>query len=139
MHDWPTTLKDAGLRVTAGRVAVLTALADHPHMRVGDVTEAVRERTGSASVQAVYDNLATLHSHGLLKRVEPAGQPPRYELETGDNHHHLICRTCGWMRDVPCPTGAAPCLSAVHDTDFVVDEAEVIYWGKCANCYERKQ
>lgn len=139
MHDWPTTLKDAGLRVTAGRVAVLTALADHPHMRVGDVTEAVRERTGSASVQAVYDNLATLHSHGLLKRVEPAGQPPRYELETGDNHHHLVCRACGLMRDVECAVGEAPCLSAVCDDDFFIEEAEVIYWGKCANCYERNQ
>ncbi|MFD0866483.1 Fur family transcriptional regulator [Tessaracoccus lubricantis] len=139
MHDWPTTLKDAGMRVTAGRVAVLTILADQPHMRVGDMTEAVRERTGSASVQAVYDNLAALHAHGLIRRVEPAGQPPRYELENGDNHHHLMCRICGDMRDVPCAVGAAPCLSAADDHGFLIDEAEVIYWGTCANCNERKQ
>lgn len=139
MHDWPTTLKDAGLRITAGRVAVLTALTEQPHLRVGDVTDAVRSRTGSASVQAVYDNLAALHTHGLIRRVEPAGQPPRYELETGDNHHHLICRTCGDMRDVECATGAAPCLSAVGDHGFVIDEAEVIYWGTCAHCNERNQ
>ncbi|MDO5676823.1 MAG: Fur family transcriptional regulator [Propionibacteriaceae bacterium] len=138
MHDWPTTLKDAGLRVTAGRVAVLDSLDGRPHLGVSDVTEAVRERTGSASVQAVYDNLATLHSHGLIRRVEPAGQPPRYELETGDNHHHLICRSCGQMHDVECAVGEAPCISAVDDHGFRIQEAEVIYWGLCANCHERK-
>lgn len=138
MYDWPTHLKDAGMRVTAGRVAVLTALQDHPHLGVNEVTSAVRERTGSASVQAVYDNLATLHSHGLIRRVEPAGQPPRYELETGDNHHHIICRSCGLMRDVECAVGAAPCLTAIHDHGFVIDQAEVIYWGLCAQCQERK-
>ena len=139
MTDWQGRLRDAGLRVTGGRVAILTTLAERPHLGVGDVAAAVRERAGSASTQAVYDNLAALHASGLIRRVEPAGQPPRFELQTGDNHHHLMCRSCGAMHDVACSIGHSPCLSPSNDHGFVIDEAEVIYWGLCAACNERNQ
>lgn len=139
MDDWPQKLRDAGLRVTAGRVAVLTALADEPHLNVNAVLAAVRTRVGSASVQAVYDVLAALHEARLIRRVEPAGQPPRYELASDDNHHHLVCRSCGAVRDVACAVGHAPCLSPSQVPGFVVDEAEVIYWGLCAQCHEKTQ
>lgn len=137
MSDWSTALHDAGLRVTAGRVAILSELEARPHLGVGDIVTAVRERAGSASTQAVYDNLSALHGQGLIRRVEPAGRPPVFELQTGDNHHHLMCRSCGAMRDVACTIGHAPCLSPSADHGFVVDEAEVIYWGLCAICNER--
>lgn len=135
MHtDATGTLRGAQLRVTSGRIAVLNELAERAHLGVGEITDAVRERTGSASVQAVYDILAALHGAGLIRRVEPAGQPPRYELQRGDNHHHLICRSCAAMYDVACPVGHSPCLSPSNSHGFVVDEAEVIYWGLCAAC-----
>ena len=139
MTDWPTILREADLRVTAGRLAALAALEERPHLGVAEVAEAVRERAGSASTQAVYDILSTLHAHGIVRRVEPAGQPPRYEIQNGDNHHHLMCRSCGLMRDVACSIGHSPCLSPSADQGFVVDEAEVIYWGLCAQCNERNQ
>ena len=136
--DWSTALREAGLRVTAGRVAVLSALSDQPHLGVNDIAEGVRERAGSTSTQAVYDVLSALHEARLIRRVEPAGQPPRYELQTGDNHHHLVCRGCGDMRDLACAVGDTPCLSPSDPAGFVVDEAEVIYWGVCATCNGRK-
>lgn len=139
MHDWSTTLRDAGLRVTAGRLAVLTTLADRPHLGVGGITDAVRQRAGSTSTQAVYDVLGALHEARLIRRVEPAGQPPRFEIQTGDNHHHLMCRSCGAMRDVACSIGHSPCLSPSDAAGCVIDEAEVIYWGLCATCNGRKQ
>lgn len=135
MHtDWTTALRGAQLRVTAGRIAVLSELDERPHLGVGEITEAVRARTGSASTQAVYDILSALHGAGLIRRVEPAGQPPRYELQNGDNHHHLMCRLCGAMYDVACSLGHSPCLIPSNDHGFVIDEAEVIYWGRCAQC-----
>ncbi|GAA3864667.1 Fur family transcriptional regulator [Tessaracoccus defluvii] len=135
-QNWAEALHDAGLRVTAGRVAVLTELSERPHLGVGEITDAVRSRAGTASVQAVYDALAALHKAALIRRVEPAGQPPRYELQNGDNHHHLMCRSCGAMRDVACSIGHSPCLSPSQTHGFVIDEAEVIYWGLCAQCNE---
>lgn len=133
-RDWAARLRGAGLRVTAGRVAALATLDEHPHSGIGDLTAAIRVRAGSASTQAVYDVLAALLSAGLIRRVEPAGQPPRYELESGDNHHHAICRTCGAMQDIACAVGHAPCLSAEGGDGFSVDEAEVIFWGTCRRC-----
>lgn len=135
-HDWPAKLKTAGLRVTAGRLAVLSALEERPHLGLADIGVAVRERLGSVSTQALYDVPAALHSARLIRRVEPAGSPPRYELEGADNHHHAVCRSCGAMHDVACVTGHAPCLTPARSDGFVVDEAEVIYWGLCAQCNE---
>ncbi|WGT47966.1 Fur family transcriptional regulator [Tessaracoccus lacteus] len=139
MTDWPTLLRDAGLRVTAGRLAVLTELESGDHLGVGEITDAVRSRIGSASTQAVYDVLAALHDAHLIRRVEPAGHSPRYELETSDNHHHLMCRRCGAMRNVACVTGHAPCLSPSETGGFVVDEAELVFWGLCPSCQENTE
>lgn len=132
--DRASLLRRHGLRVTTQRLAVLGALADRPHGTADDVYGAVRAETGPISRQAVYDVLAALTDKGLLRRIEPAGSPARYEDRTGDNHHHLVCRACGRIVDVDCGVGAAPCLTAVDDAGFVVDEAEVIYWGRCPDC-----
>lgn len=128
-------LRAHGLRATASRVAVLDVLAAHPgHPDAEAVREAVTARLGSISIQAVYDILHTFTDAGLLRRIEPAGHPARYEARVGDNHHHLICRSCGETRDVDCATGAAPCLSPGEGHGFAVDEAEVIFWGLCPRC-----
>jgi len=128
-------LRGAGLRATAPRVAVLAVLAEAPHADADDVARGVRSRIGSVSTQAVYDVLRALCRAGLVRRIEPAGSPALFELRVADNHHHLVCRSCGTVRDVDCAVGAAPCLvPAVDGTDFAVDEAEVIYWGTCARC-----
>lgn len=127
-------LRAAGLRVTAPRVAVLTEVTARPHADVDTLARATRDRLGKVSVQAVYDVLRVLVDHGLVRRLEPAGSPARYEPQTGDNHHHLVCRRCGQISDVDCATGAAPCLDAVDDLGFVIDEAEVVYWGVCPDC-----
>jgi Fur family ferric uptake transcriptional regulator len=128
-------LRDAGLRVTASRVAVLRVLAesaDHP--RVDQVLERVRLSGVSISTQAGYDVCEALHSASLARRIEPAGGPARYEARVGDNHHHLVCRTCGEIVDVDCAVGSTPCLTADDEHGFVVDEAEVVYWGTCPDC-----
>jgi Fur family transcriptional regulator, stress-responsive regulator len=131
-------LRQRGLRVTAQRLAVLRAVADTPHVTADAVAESVRGEIGSISVQAVYDALGALTENGLLRRIEPAGSPARYERRVGDNHHHLICRGCGRMVDVDCAVGEAPCLTPLDENKvldgFVVDEAEVIYWGMCPDC-----
>ncbi|MFX4288141.1 Fur family transcriptional regulator [Janibacter sp. G349] len=129
-------LRGHSLRVTAPRVAVLRELSAHPHADVDTITRATRERLGSVSTQAVYDILGALAAQGMVRKFEPAGHPARYELELGDNHHHLVCRTCGTMLDVECAPGAAPCLDAADDHGFAIDEAEVIYWGTCPACAE---
>jgi Fe2+ or Zn2+ uptake regulation protein len=132
-------LKDAGLRVTAQRRAVLEAVAetgDHP--TVDDVARRVRVAIGSVSTQAVYDVLDALHRARLVRRLEPAGSPVRYEARVGDNHHHLVCRQCGLTVDVDCAVGRAPCLRPDDDGGFVVDEAEVTYWGTCPACKKKK-
>jgi Fur family ferric uptake transcriptional regulator len=132
-------LRDAGLRVTASRLAVLTAVAaGAPHSSVDAVVSAVRDRLGDGSAQTVYNVLRALTDAGLVRRIEPAGRPGLYELRVGDNHHHVVCRTCGVIADVDCAVGDTPCLTP-SDPDgsldgFVLDEAEVIYWGLCPDC-----
>jgi len=133
--DLAAALRRAGLRVTASRLAVLTALASGaPHSSVDAVVSAVRERLGDSSAQTVYNVLHTLADVGLVRRIEPAGQPGLYELRVGDNHHHLVCRYCGAIADVDCAVGHAPCLTAADDLGYEIDEAEVIYWGRCPAC-----
>jgi Fur family ferric uptake transcriptional regulator len=128
-------LRNRGLRVTRPRLAVLDVLTEsRSHLDVEEITSRVRGRLESVSVQAVYDVLAALTSAGLARRIAPAGAPARYEARAGDNHHHLVCRECGHIVDVDCATGAAPCLEPIEASGFVVDEAEVTFWGRCARC-----
>ena len=127
-------LRSAGLRVTAPRLAVLDALADHPHGDVDVIARAVRTRLGAVSTQAVYDILRALTGARLARRIEPAGGPARYETRVGDNHHHVVCRRCGATTDVDCAVGAAPCLEPSTDEGFLIDEAEVTFWGYCPTC-----
>ncbi|MHC6213814.1 Fur family transcriptional regulator [Rhodococcus ruber] len=134
--DIPAQLRAAGLRVTAPRVAVLGAVAAHPHSDADEIAVAVRSELGSVSTQAVYDVLKACVGAGLLRRIEPAGSPARYETRIGDNHHHLVCRNCGAVTDIDCVVGAAPCLVPSDDHGFAVDEAEVTFWGLCPDCRE---
>ena len=127
-------LRRHGLQVTAQRLAVLAAVAERPHGTADDVARAVRAGIGVISRQAVYDALGILAERGLIRRIQPAGSPARYEDRVGDNHHHLICSSCGQMVDVDCAVGEAPCLTAAEDSGFEIDEAEVIYWGRCPGC-----
>ena len=127
-------LRGAALRVTAPRRAVLGAVAAHPHASTDELLAAVRQELPGVSHQAVYDVLRALTTAGLLRRIEPAGSVARYESRTGDNHHHVVCRGCGTIADVDCATGAAPCLTASDDHGFTIDEAEVVYWGRCPAC-----
>jgi Fe2+ or Zn2+ uptake regulation protein len=127
-------LRLRGLRVTAQRLAVLRAVSDAPHVTADVVAATVRGEIGSISIQAVYDALGALTDKGLVRRIQPAGSPARYEGRVGDNHHHLICRVCERMVDVDCAVGDRPCLTAVEDFGYEVDEAEVIYWGRCPEC-----
>ena len=127
-------LREAGLRVTQQRVAVLGALAQSPHADVEAIAAATRAAIGTVSTQAVYDVLAALTGAGLARRIEPAGSPARFELRVGDNHHHVVCRSCGAVADVDCAHGNAPCLTASNDHGFTIDEAEVTYWGICPEC-----
>ena len=127
-------LRGAGLRVTAARVALLETVRAGDHLDVEAITSGVRERVGHVSVQAVYEALHALTAAGLVRRIEPAGSPARYERRVGDNHHHVVCRSCGAVADVDCATGDAPCLTASEDHGFVIDEAEVTYWGLCPDC-----
>lgn len=134
--DPVTLLREAGLRVTRPRLAVMTALEAHPHADADSVSRVVRRELGAVSTQAVYDVLRALADAGLVRRIEPAGSPARYELRVGDNHHHLVCRGCGAIRDVDCAVGARPCLDTdTLDHGFVIDEAEVTYWGTCPDCH----
>lgn len=132
--DGERLLREAGLRVTAVRRAVLSALGTLQHATAEDVVRAVRADLGTASVQAVYDTLHTLTDTGLLRRLEPAGHPARYERRVGDNHHHLVCRVCGAVVDVDCTAGAAPCLLPSDGHGFTLETAEVTFWGLCPEC-----
>ena len=135
MGTHPTEiLRDHGLRVTAQRLAVLRAVSSTPHATTGALVQTVRDELGAVSVQAVYDVLEILTEKGLLRRIRPAGSPARYEDRVGDNHHHLVCRICDRMLDVDCAVGDPPCLTAVEDFGFEIDEAEVVYWGRCPEC-----
>jgi Fur family ferric uptake transcriptional regulator len=127
-------LRQHGLQVTAQRLAVLRAVTEAPHRTADDIEQIVRAEIGAISRQAVYDALGTLTEKGLLRRIQPAGSPARYEDRVGDNHHHLICRTCGQTVDVDCAVGDTPCLTAGDDAGYEIDEAEVIYWGRCPAC-----
>jgi len=127
-------LRDAGLRVTAPRLAVLSCVRELDHPDVDDVVRAARLQLGAVSIQAVYDVLRVFEEAGLVRRIEPAGSPVRYETRVGDNHHHLVCRRCGVVADVDCVVGHAPCLEPASDTGFVVDEADVTFWGICPRC-----
>lgn len=130
----PQLLRGAGLRVTGVRLAVLRALDGHEHATADDVVRAVRADLGAVSVQAVYDSLNTLATAGLLRRMEPAGHPARYERRVGDNHHHIVCRGCGRIADVDCTVGHSPCLTPSDAHGFAVDLAEVTFWGLCPRC-----
>jgi Fur family ferric uptake transcriptional regulator len=127
-------LRRHGLNVTAQRLAVMRAVASRPHSTADDVYTAVHREIGAISRQAVYDTLAVLTDKSALRRIQPAGSAARYEDRVGDNHHHLICRTCNRMVDVDCAVGDTPCLTAADDSGYEVDEAEVIYWGRCPDC-----
>lgn len=135
--DPAAMLREKSLRVTRPRLAVLSALAAHPHADVEAIAGAARAELGSVSTQAVYDVLKALTEAGLVRRIEPAGSPARFEARVGDNHHHVVCRKCGEIADVDCAVGAAPCLTASNTQGFVVDEAEVTYWGLCPGCSAR--
>ena len=127
-------LRGAGLRVTAVRVALLEAVRHGDHLGVEALAAGVRDRVGHVSLQAVYEALNALAATGLVRRIQPAGSPARFEGRIGDNHHHAICRVCGAVADVDCAVGEAPCLTASDDHGFEIDEAEVIYWGLCPDC-----
>lgn len=129
------SLRRAGLRVTAPRLAVLNAvLGEGQHRDADAIADAARRRLGALSTQAVYDNLHTLEKAGLIRRIQPSGHPARFEARVGDNHHHIVCRRCGMTADVDCAVGAAPCLEPSADHGFIVQEAEVIFWGLCPQC-----
>ncbi|MFB4283764.1 MULTISPECIES: Fur family transcriptional regulator [unclassified Nonomuraea] len=127
-------LRGVGLRVTAARVALLETVRGGDHLDVEAIAAGVRERVGHISLQAVYEALHALTAAGLVRRIEPAGSPARFEGRVGDNHHHIVCRSCGAVADVDCAVGHAPCLNAADDHGFSIDEAEVIYWGLCPDC-----
>jgi len=131
-------LRDARLRVTRPRIAVLAALSDSPHADTASIIEAAREELGTVSHQAGYDVLRALSGAGLVRCIEPQGSVPRYELRIGDNHHHLVCRACGVIADIDCAVGYTPCLTASDDHGFTIDEAEVVYWGYCPACSTRR-
>lgn len=134
IHDPAKTLREHGVQVTAQRMAVLRAVSARPHCTADDVAESVRSEIGAISRQAVYDALGLLVEKGIVRRIQPAGSPARYEDRVCDNHHHLICRRCGKTVDVDCAIGSAPCLTAADTAGYRIDEAEVIYWGVCPAC-----
>jgi Fe2+ or Zn2+ uptake regulation protein len=128
------SLRRAALRVTSPRLAVLAAVHEHPHSDTDSIIRAVREDLRTVSHQAVYDVLRALTVAGLVRRIEPSGSVARYEARVGDNHHHVVCRSCGAIHDVDCAVGDTPCLTASDDRGFAIDEAEVTYWGHCPDC-----
>ena len=127
-------LRQRGIQVTAQRLAVLRAVSSEPHLTADRVAEIVRGEIGAISLQSVYDALSLLATEGLIRRIQPAGSPARFEDRVGDNHHHLICRVCGRLVDVDCAVGSAPCLTASDDRGYEIDQAEVAYWGRCPDC-----
>ncbi len=139
-HTLHKSLRQAGLRVTASRLAVLTAvLGKGQHRDAETIAQAAREQLGTLSTQAVYDNLHILEEAGLVRRIQPSGHPGRYEARVGDNHHHIVCRRCGMTADVDCTVGTAPCLEPSATHGFVVEQAEVIFWGLCPECRQENQ
>ncbi|MCG7429095.1 Fur family transcriptional regulator [Dermacoccus nishinomiyaensis] len=138
--DPRTMLRQVNLRITGPRVAILDALETRPHSDAETVIQAVRDSYGKVSTQTVYDALHAMTAHGIIRRIEPAGQSALYERRVGDNHHHLVCRQCATIVDIPCAVGDTPCLTAAHESElsegFDIDEAEVTYWGVCRACRE---
>ena len=135
MHDSPADLlRQHGIQVTAQRLAVMRAVSEHPHLTADGLADAARAEIGAISRQSVYDALGVLVETGLVRRIQPVGSPALYEDRVNDNHHHLVCRECGKVVDVDCAVGAAPCLTAVDDMGYEIDEAEVAYWGRCPEC-----
>jgi Fur family ferric uptake transcriptional regulator len=132
--DLSAALRTAGLRVTASRLAVLSAVAEGEHLTADQVASDVRGRVGTISTQAVYDVLGALTRAGLTRRIEPAGSPARYETRVGDNHHHVVCRVCGAVSDIDCVVGEPPCLLPTESSGYRIDEAEVTFWGLCPTC-----
>lgn len=136
--DWELLLKNAGLRVTAQRLSILEVISRNPHAQVDSIVARVNERIGKISVQAVYDVLRILAGAGLVRQIEPAGSAVRFEVRVGDNHHHVVCRICGITQDIDCVVGHAPCLEPSSTNGFVLDEAEVTFWGFCPECQNSK-
>jgi Fur family ferric uptake transcriptional regulator len=136
-QDVEQLLRGASLRVTRPRVAVLAAVQERPHASTDAIIELVRRDLGEVSHQAVYDVLRALTTAGLLRRIQPSGSVARYEARIGDNHHHVVCRSCGTIADVDCAVDETPCLTPSDDHGFVIDEAEVVYWGTCPQCAAR--
>jgi Fe2+ or Zn2+ uptake regulation protein len=135
VHPDPAELlREHGIQVTAQRLAVLRAVANEPHISADAVADAVRAEIGAISLQSVYDALSVLVAARLIRRIQPSGSPARFEDRVGDNHHHLICRSCGRVVDIDCAVGAAPCLTAADNKGYEIDEAEVAYWGRCPDC-----
>jgi Fur family ferric uptake transcriptional regulator len=132
--DAEQLLRTGALRVTRPRVAVLKAVYDHPHADTDSIIAAARDSVGQVSKQAVYDVLRALTDAGLVRRIEPSGSVARYESRVGDNHHHVVCRSCGAIADVDCAVDDTPCLTASDDRGYSIDEAEVVYWGLCSSC-----
>lgn len=132
--DPTAALREHGIQVTAQRLAVLRAVSAEPHITADAVAESVRSEIGAISKQSVYDALTILEERGLIRRIQPIGSAARFEDRVGDNHHHIICRVCGRLADVDCAVGYAPCLTASDDHGFVIDEADVSYWGRCPEC-----
>jgi Fur family ferric uptake transcriptional regulator len=137
--DSAALLRDRGIQVTAQRLAVLRAVASQPHITADAVADVVRTEIGAISLQSVYDALGLLVSEGLIRRIQPSGSPARFEDRVGDNHHHLICRTCGRVVDIDCASGSAPCLTPKDGSGYEIDEAEVAYWGRCPDCLEQSR
>jgi Fe2+ or Zn2+ uptake regulation protein len=131
-------LRGAALRITRPRLAVLEAVHQHPHADTETIARVVRDDLGGVSTQAIYDVLKALTDAGLVRRIQPAGATARYEARIDDNHHHVVCRRCGAIADVDCAAGHTPCLTASDDHGFVIDEAEVVYWGICPKCQEKE-
>jgi len=138
LTDPADLLRQHGIQVTAQRLAVMRAVSGQPHVTADAVAAAVRAEIGAISLQSVYDALSLLVAERLIRRIQPAGSPARFENRVRDNHHHLICRACGRMVDVDCAVGSAPCLSAIDDQGYEIDEAEVVYWGRCPDCQAKE-
>ncbi len=133
-QSYEQQLRSCGLQVTAQRLAIMEAVTAGPHATAEELTEIVRDKIGSISRQAVYDTLGALADKRLIRRIQPTGSPARYEDRVGDNHHHLVCRGCSLIFDIDCAVGSTPCLVAEQDYGFEIDEAEVVYWGRCPDC-----
>jgi len=138
MEEYSQLLKKAGLSITAQRLFVLQAIESQPHTTAEEVFHSVKSEIGTISKQSVYDVLSVCSDKGLIRRIQPSKSPARYEHRVGDNHHHMVCRSCGVVKDVDCAVGEAPCLTPSEDHGFIVDEAEVIYWGYCPKCQKEK-